>query len=79
MVTHFCQWVVWVIDLSFDLAPSRRKFYIMYSQDFCLAYIAYVNAMVNNDRMPMNSEDYALQMNMETDNNDHGIIEITIN
>lgn len=51
----------------------------MYSQDFCLAYIAYVNAMVNNDRMPMNSEDYALQMNMETDNNDHGIIEITIN
>lgn len=37
------------------------------NKDFCIAYIAYVDAKVNANQMPLNSTEYAEQMNFETE------------
>lgn len=46
--------------------------------DFCKAYIAYANAMINANRLPLNSDEYAEQMSIETENL-HTDAEISLN
>lgn len=54
------------IDRRFNWRSQALKILNM-DLDFCNAYIAYVDAKVNAGHLPLNSADYAEQMDFETE------------